>query len=306
VDIGDGMLRCDHAHFLGVMDDIRAHCDVLLDSYGFDAKFKGAFLTHRSRSLFGRSFHTPRLGEVSTVAAFDRWLRVSYGYFSHKVANLFRPEYRAALHETALSSVQDEVRAGPRGDPQDLIRDTLAAPIGRLGPYLMVVAVRAHMPQRSIVFDNDLLAVSLSLPANLSARARLFKRALKILSPDLSAISNANTGLRADLPVWPEWVLVGVRTALQETGILPHPSMVHPAYTDRAWPDLRQLNRHSEPLRTLIERTLYDPRCIDPGLFCPAVAHSVFESHVAGQADCTSLLFRLLTFGQWHRRYGPG
>jgi hypothetical protein len=161
------------------------------------------------------------------------------------------------------------------------------------------------MPQRSIVFDNDLLDVSLTLPARLRARARVFKQALRGLSPGLTAIPDANTGLRADLPVWPQWLLVSSRIALQETGILPSPRLTQPYYSESSWPNMRELIRHNESLRILIEDTIHDPRCIDPGLFCVEAVDSVLNMHVAGEADFTSLLFELLTFGQWHKHYGP-
>jgi hypothetical protein len=68
---------------------------------------------------------------------------------------------------------------------------------------------------------------------------------------------------------------------------------------------MRELIRHNESLRTLIGNTIHDPRCIDPGLFCVGTVDSLFNMHLAGEADLTSLLFELLTFGQWHKRHGP-
>ena len=305
VDIGNGMLRVDHSHLLGVHEAIQSHCDILLDSFGFDARFKGAYLIHRQRSLFGRSFHTPRLARVATLDTLESWQRVRYGYFSAAVSELFHAEERASLEAAAVSSLLTIVDSGPRGQPQDLLRETLAGSFRSFGPFLMVLAARAHLPQRSIVFDNDLLDVSLSLPPQVRARGRAFKRALKMLSPGLSAIPDANTALRADFPVWPEWALVSGRIALHEVGLMPQPRLARPWHTQGSWPNMRELIRHNEKLRTLIEETVHDPRCIDPGLFRTEVADSCFRHHMAGTTDFTKVLFALLTFGRWHMQYGP-
>jgi asparagine synthase (glutamine-hydrolysing) len=305
VDIGDGRFTVDHSHVLGLMHEVQVHSDVLLDAFGFDVRFKGAYFIHRSRSVFGRTFHTPRLAEVSTLDTLESWRRVRYRYFAREARELFRPECRDTLEDATVSLLRDACRAGPKGHLQDLLEYTLGHAFQSLGPYLMVLATRAKVPQRSIIFDNDLLDVSLALPAGLRARGKVLKSAMRRLSTRLAAIPDANTGLRADLPVWPEWCLVASRIALQEAGVLPRPRLAHPAHSEGSWPNRRELIRHNESLRALIENTLHDPRCLDPDLFCPETAVDLFRMHLAGEADFTRLLFSLLTFGQWHRRYGP-
>jgi hypothetical protein len=111
--------------------------------------------------------------------------------------------------------------------------------------------------------------------------------------------------LRGDLPVWLEWCLVGSRIALEDIGVWSGPRVPHPAYTERAWPDMGELIRHNGQLRSLIDTTIHDPTCIDPHLFRVEVVDAVFKRHLSRQVESTNLLFALLTFGLWHRHYGP-
>jgi hypothetical protein len=161
------------------------------------------------------------------------------------------------------------------------------------------------MGHRLVIADNDLWSVALSIPPRLRAKGRVLRKALKRISPELAAIPNANTGFRADLPLWLEWMLVSSHIALREAGILPRPHVPHPAYTERSWPDMAELIRHNEKLRAMLETTLHDPNCIDPDLFCVETVVSLLRMHLAREADFTKLLFSLLTFGQWHKHYGP-
>jgi asparagine synthase (glutamine-hydrolysing) len=305
IDIGDGMQRFDHVHVSGLLEDIEPYCDILLDAFGFDARFKGLWLIHKTFSMLGRRIRTPLLLEVSQLESLETWKRVDNFLLTLKPRELFNSPYKFAFNDTVLSSTGDMLKEVTSRDPQNLIEYPMANSFRSISGYLMVLAVRSYMGQRSIVFDNDLLEVSLSIPPGLRANGRVFKKALKMLSPELAAIPNANTGLRADLPVWPEWLWVNGKKALQEIGVLRRPQLPHPAYTNGSWPNMPELIRHNDKLKGLLEETLHDPECIDPDLFNVKAIDSVFEKHMARESNFMELLFLLLTFGRWHKKYRP-
>jgi asparagine synthase (glutamine-hydrolysing) len=305
IDIGDGMQRFDHAHAPGLLKDIRSSCDILLDAFGFDARFKGLWLIHKTISAFGRRIRSPLLLEVSQLESLETWKRIGNFVLSRKPHELFNSPYKLAFNDTILSSIKDMLKEVTTRDPQNLIEYPMANSFRSIFGYLMVLAVRSYMGQRSIVFDNDLLEISLSIPPRLRARGRVLRKALKMLSPELAAIPNANTGLRADLPVWPEWLLVSGREALREIGVLRRPQLPHPAYTNRSWPNKAELIRHNDKIRRSIEETLHDPECIDPDLFNVEAVDSILEKHMNREEDYSRLLYLLLTFGRWHKKYGP-
>jgi asparagine synthase (glutamine-hydrolysing) len=306
IAIGDGMQRFDHALVLGLTDEIRAQCDVLLDAFGFDARLKGLGLIEQRNSLLGREFGIPRLQEIPDADRAETWAALRAFRYLPTFDEFFQPPYRQTARGMVLTSLADVLKERPHLHPQDRFAHPLVGSFRSIGGYLMVLATRAHMPQRSVVFDNDLLELSLSIPPRLRARGRVLRRALKQLSPNLATIPDANTDLRPDLPVWLGWSIVSGRTLLRETGLLPQRKLPHPAYTDRSWPYWSELIRQNGMLRTMIEATIRDPACLNPDLFDVEAVSQVLTDHMERKEDSGRYLFMILTFGRWHKRYGPG
>jgi hypothetical protein len=55
----------------------------------------------------------------------------------------------------------------------------------------------------------------------------------------------------------------------------------------------------------MIETTIRDPECLNPDLFDREAAIAILERHMQRREDHGRWLFQLLTFGWWHKRYGP-
>jgi hypothetical protein len=253
----------------------------------------------------GRTFHTPALARVSSLEIPQLWRKTRAYKGDIERLGLFQARHARDLDVRLLSSLSEIASLARADDAQNLIEYPMTGSLGSKGSSVMSLSIRAHMGHRLVIADNDLWSVALSIPPRLRARGRVLRKALRRLSPELAGIPNANTGFRADLPVWIEWGLVSSRIALQEVGILPRPHVPDPTFTQQSWPDMGALIRHNEKLRTLLDVTLHDPQCIDPRLFSVDVVDSVFKQHLAGKAEHANLLFALLTFGQWHKDYGP-
>ena len=305
VVIGDGVQRFSHAHVLGATDIIREHCDVVLDAFGFDAWLKGLWAIERRFSILGRRFHSPQFLDIIDLTAIENWANLPGLRKLARFGRIFRAPHSQAAGELVRASLTDVLRQYPGLHPQDRFAFLKAGSFRSVGGYLMVQATRAHVPQRSAIFDNDLLDLALAIPPEYRARGRVLKQALHRLSPQLAGIPDSSTGLRADLPVWPEWILVSSGIALRDIGIWPEKRRSHPAHQDTSWPHMRELIRHNEKLGTLIAGTLHDPRCIDPDLFDMEIVDSQFRQHMAGATDCSTLLFWLRTCGMWHKDSEP-
>jgi hypothetical protein len=76
-------------------------------------------------------------------------------------------------------------------------------------------------------------------------------------------------------------------------------------YSPRA-PDLAELLRQGDRLRKLVEETFQDPQCLDPTIFDRDRILEMFQEHLQRKADYYALFLLLLTFGRWHKRFGPG
>jgi len=306
VDIGDGMMRIDHAHAQGLFDEIRPHCDVLLDGSGFDIRLKGYWLLYRTIAWLGKKSYTPLLIKTTEAQSRDAWAGMRLCMFSSQPDRLFRSPYRSTFGEQVLSAICDLLATVEGKDLNHKVDRLLANGVFvRPSLSLTSMAVRMHVEQRSVVHDNDLLDVSSSIPLELRAKARVLKKALRNLSPELAAIPYANTGLRADMPVWPEWLLANGLEALRMFGVLRRAKQPHPAYRNGSWPNRGELIRTNEKLRTLIDDTLLDPASIPPDLFDVEAVRGLWQEHLNRDADHFEQLFLLLTFGRWHEKYGP-
>jgi asparagine synthase (glutamine-hydrolysing) len=304
VEIGDGMRRFDHAHVLGSLQDIKARCDVVLDALNFDTRLKGSHLIYRQPSWLGAS-RTPMLERLSGVDRLETWQKVR-GYRSAcTVRDLFNPPYSDAVIDVLLTSLRESAAEADTDVVQNAVEYPMGGSVGYKGVHMMALAVRSQLHQRSVIADNDLWSLSLSIPPRLRANGRVLKKALRRISPALAALPYSNTGLRADLPPWPEWLLLRGRGVLRRVGLVSRPQLPHPAFSSGPWPNRAELIRQNAKLKGLMEQTLRDPACIDPDLFDVRAVDTVLEQHLNRKADHTTMLCSLLTFGQWYRDYGP-
>jgi hypothetical protein len=211
-----------------------------------------------------------------------------------------REEYVESLTE-ALSENREIY-----GDNTSFAWEYLAAyPYSKGCAFLHLLCVRAYMSERTTALDNDLLNLCLSMPPQLRLDGRVYRKALREMSPELAVLPDANTGLRADMPILLEWLLITSRGALRTVGLWPRPRLPHPTYTNGSWPNMEELIRYSEPLNGLISEALHDPECIDPDLFNVKAIDSLFKRHMGREESSSDLLYLLLTFWRWYKKYGP-
>ncbi len=308
VSIGDGMYRFNHAHFLGFLEQIKKEVDILLGGFWFDAVLKGSNLPRKNWQVAGQTVSLPMLRRFSFSALPDALLLESGRSTLQKgVERLFRrvlleqrEEYAESLTEALLENREIY------GDNTYNAWDYLTAhPFSRRTTFLNLLCVRAHMSERTVVFDNDLFDLHLSMPPELRLGGRVYRKMLRTVTPKLTAVPYANTGLSANMPMLLEWTLATGIRALQEVHILPRAQLPHPAYTNGSWPNMAELIRYSEKLKRVIGETLHDQECIDPDLFNVKAIDSILEKHINREEDSTYLLYLLLTFGRWHKKYGP-
>jgi asparagine synthase (glutamine-hydrolysing) len=308
VSIGDGMYRFDHAHFLGFFEQINKEVVILFNGLWLDVLFRGWALPRKNRRVAGKTVSLPMLRRLSLSALPDAArFELHESTLRKGVERLFRrvllkqgEEYGGSLAEFLLKN--KEVYGDNTCNAWEYLE---SHHFSKRATYLNLLCVRAHISERTIVFDNDLLNLHLSMPPQLRLEGRVYRKVFRKIAPELVVISNANTGLRGDMSVWGEWLLANSTAALQKICVLPRPQLPHPAYTNGSWPNKAELIRYSEKLKRLIGDTLHDPECIAPNLFDVEAIDSVFEKHINREEDSSHLLYLLLTFGRWHKKYGP-
>jgi hypothetical protein len=62
--------------------------------------------------------------------------------------------------------------------------------------------------------------------------------------------------------------------------------------------------RKNAKLRAVITETLSDAEALPPHLFDLARVQALLQDHLANKGQYRVILFALLTFGHWHKKYG--
>ena len=280
----------------------------MLHGYGFDDTFQGLHLPQISLAIAGHTIDLPRL-QYPPVTSLATVLLKNH---PHSTTG----KHPEVLFQDALSK---ELRGSVHSSVETILRDTavygtnscntwdyfIVHSLAKDRTFLNVLCVRAHMDERTVIMDNDLLDIYLDMSPELRYRQKVYRKALKRQDPDLAAIPNANTGLSVNAPGLLVWMFTLGKRALRKYHLLPPSHVPHPAFTEGAWPNMAELIRSHEKLKRLIWETVHDPECIDPHLFKVKAIDSILERHLKRSGQFDDILFLVLTFGRWHKKYGP-
>ncbi|MBC7247513.1 MAG: asparagine synthetase B [Actinobacteria bacterium] len=307
VAIGDGMYSCNHAHNLGYFETMREHADILLHGVAFGWLFKAYLVPLKQRTLLGHSVTIP-VADIHEDVSPDEMIWNILGYSMIEISrNIFNMSAREVT-ELMLASVESQYN---NPIAPEIIREARKTPAylsgildaRQFGDHFHIIHNRAHMDERTVSFDNDLVDLALSVPTGLMVGNRLIKGILPRISWRTAIATNANTGLPAATPPRLESLLLALEPTARKHLFKPVPAP-HPAFSTGSWPNYPELIRHNRKLSDLMLATIEDEECLDPRLFNLDRIRAVFHEHMEGKADYSEILFLLLTFGRWHKEYG--
>lgn len=307
IDIGDGMHAYYHAHFLGFLPAIREDVDILLHGHGLDYTFQGLYLPLIVLRMFGQTLAIPRLDHLTLATIAEKLFRnVNFDIRGGNPTDLFhiaQEQFRERILDSINSVLENH---SPGGDLCNAWDYFVIHSIYKHFTFLNVTCLRAYLDERTVICDNDLFDCYLSMPPSSRLGASVYRKALRRLSPELASVPNPNTGLKIDLPFSSEmeWFLRTGKASLKKCGISSSSQRHESVYTDGSWPNMNELIRQNEKLKQLIRVTIHDERCLDPQIFDIKSIDRYFESHIRG-SNFNELLLSLLTFGRWHKKYGP-
>ena len=302
IDIGDGMYRFSHAHFLGFLSRIKEESDILLHGHGLDYTFHGLYLprAHILKIALPVSDKIS-LGTLPTAIV----QKLKYSVKKEHPEKLFQQEIATQYEESIMGSINSilENQSIYASNVYNAWDYFILHSLFKHYTFLNVACIRAYMEERTIIYDNELFDLYLSMPPHLRVTGNVYKKAFKKLAPELAAIPDANTRVKVDAPLLWEWESTTVRKILRTLKILPIHRSHHPSYRDESWPNFRELIRYNKKLRKLISETIHDEECISSKLFNVKYIDSIFNKHLSGEKNFTYLLLLLLTFGRWHKKY---
>ncbi len=305
--IGDGMYSFVHAHGLGFVEQIRAECDVLFHGFAIEGYFRGTNLPQRNINFLGASCNIG-LEELSEESL-PMTVRTMWKYSMYRLnpKQLFVEPYASNLGDVLLSSVESIL-----GETEGHCTNVYDKFIwfdnyykARNPAFLFEISLRTFVNERNIAFDNDVLDLHLRMPLLFRSNNRIWIRALAKLDSRLAAIPDANSGYSPYLPDYLKWGLtVGGRLAAR-LHLFASRQPPDPTYTQGSWPNHAELIRHNEKMKNVIYDVLLDPECLDPRIFDIQRINKIFQEQLNGDDMITVLIYRLLTFGKWHKQFGP-
>jgi asparagine synthase (glutamine-hydrolysing) len=314
VEIGSGMHPFNHAHTLGLLDGIRQECDVLTHGYGTEIMFRSSSVPRRARSILGLDLG-PELDPSLTADSLEARLLDRSNTLMHKgIDGLLVPEARDRLRAT-LADTARQLAASSASCASDVYDRFLWPDVhwrGRFPSFVFESSIRCFMPEASIDFDNEMIDLHTRIPAAVRADRRLWIRAMARLHKGIAHLVSANTGYSPFTPP----ALISASERLRSVARLParRESLFRRAeaasgiptqdLSPISWPRFDVMVRKNERLRERIVTTLQDPEALPSTIFDHANVKALLDSHLSGRTHNRHVLFALMTFGVWHKRYG--
>lgn len=206
---------------------------------------------------------------------------------------LFAPPRLDVIRDGPLASVREAMKAIGEEDlaPEDLavcfylrewVRRRVVASLALFRPY-----VEVRMP----FLDEDFLGLVLKLPLEKRSNGEIQTLLVRRFMPALLGISNSNTGAPLNAGRLGLFLANGLDAARRW---MRFPGYRHYIELDR-W--------HRGPLRSVLERILFDERTLSRGLYRPEGLRKVFDDHMTGRRCRTNLLCAIVELELFHRNF---
>ena len=302
VELGSGLFRYNHAHNIGFFGQIRNECEIILHGYGIDTLFKRLFfLPTVSLKLFNkivfsytkdiRKIGEPLMDIILAQTLLGRNIRqIFVKPYSELIGDIVKEKLGGLIHDAEMRGATDMFRK---------IDYFVYHSAFNMGGYLHMAHNRAYLDERAPIYDNELLDLHFEIPSSTRLNAKLFKKVLGIVSPELARIPDANTGALPLLPEFMEhWSLYGQKVFDNIRKL-----WIPRIYKQSSWLNFNEWMRRNEKFRKVVQETINSEECLDPKIFNIRNIISIVERHMEGKEDHEELLFLLLTFGRWHSKY---
>ena len=295
VALSGGTTVYHEAQFLGYESLITPHSDVIFMGLALDIMFCGHYLPKSLVRVLGRDGMHFRLQKLPHNIEDDFIKSVTYRLKSSNPINIIRSDIRAEFQQKIFERVSLQMQEGRAIglEGYDLWEFMHLHNLSRHYSLLMAQSIRTFAACRVPAFSRQLYDICWGMRAEDKANWSIYQKAIKRLSPVLMRERNANSNMRADLPLRIQTFL---RFAKSIGNRLPSVNVrMPPAPTDRSWPSMRtQLESNPE----LLKRALLlgqSEKLASLELFDMKAISALIRDHVAGSVDHTVLINMLQT-----------
>lgn len=294
VALSGGMTVFPEVQFLGYGPQVQPKADTLFMGLALDIMFCGHYLPKSLFSVAGRSGWHFRLHDLPADLPGTFVDTISYRLKTSYPMRVIRPEMRERMRARLVDSVRsamDEGRAmGLQGF--DLWEYVHLHDLARHYSFLMAQSVRTFAACRIPAVSNALYDLCWAMRAEDKANWSVYQKAIARLAPELMDVRNANTNIRANMPLWQQSVVKFARAIGQKAGIQLGAS---PSWWDRSWPQPRQTIDVNPAIQAGLAALPDSDALASAGLFDRDAIDSVLHEHRTGAHDHTVLLCELLT-----------
>lgn len=294
VALSGGMTIFTEVQFIGYGPSVLQKADILFMGLALDIMFCGHYLPKSLVSFAGRSGWHFRLHDLPDDLPSAFVDTISYRLKTSDPMRVVRADRRDEMRVRLIESVRmvmDEGRElGLQG--YDLWEYVHLHDLARHYSMLMAQSVRTFAACRIPAITNALYDLCWAMRAQDKANWRVYQTAIALLNADMMAIRNANTNIRASMPLWQQSIVKFARAAGQKLGIRTGAS---PSWWDRSWPEPRQAIDANPLIQAKVADLPHSSALASTGLFDHDGIQSVLEEHTSGTRDHTVLLCELLT-----------
>lgn len=281
-------------------------CDHILTGYALDNSLRGLYLPIRYGNVMGSTPRLPVLEKLSSrPTGADILSSIRHFNKPKIVQRIFRSDWLADWWPRHERETDEYLRPWlDSDDPYNAWDGFVFRNVSQHYSFTLVMATRGAANMRIPAFDAELFDLYLKCPPQWRCTGKLVQQALKVLSPETAAMTNANTGFRMDLDPWVELTLLMSRGALRRIGILNRPAVPKKGQSTGSWQDTRILYQEEPDHR----KRLLDIRnrldSISFGVLSSDGVAECIDKHLNGEEDNTKILRYLMTYDAWVNDFG--
>jgi len=284
----------NQGHATGFHKEINKNCDRLLTGQFADTFFKGHFLPKR-KIKFGTlgTLDLPVERKVDTIVDYID----SLGIDANSYLDI------QSVRETILSEIdiQNEGSVQNHGieypSMESMVISSNFWPLTNQEDFFFYRSLFEMIPHYSPFIDNRLIDFSLSIPKKYLLRKNIINSAVQRLSPDLSEISHATSGVPLHWPQTVHHCLDRFNAARWRLGLWwneEEPPSEY--YSHHPWPDHRSILRYDDRFGDVLidEENIYENlKTVDKSAVIDA-----YTKHTSGDENNQEEIYRILTLAK--------
>jgi asparagine synthase (glutamine-hydrolysing) len=311
VDIGNGMYAFNHAHALGFTDAITVECDVIAHGCAIERLFRGTCLPKVGHKILGFNagkILDPALTETNLP---QRILLRGGNLLGKGIRNLLTETGKAALEGVMASSAR-ELTENASAHAENIYDKFMWPDVyyhARRTSALFEYALRPFMTERGLYCNNEVIDLHLKMPFHLRAGNQVWIKVLARLNRKIARTIDANTNHSPYMPAMLASILESGNSLSRHLPLFRRTRKktaetdARPGLSPTSWPWFDLMICNNAKMRQVLTDTLNDPEALPPDLFDHQSISRLLTEHLAGRGHHRIMLFALLTFGRWHKKY---